>query len=137
MSRCLELSPRNRLHHIADARIEIEEALAEPQEPEDVSAAPKKQAAVSLPSGLIGMILGAAVAGAIVWSMVQSGPLPPRDITRFAIDVPTELGQDRYTPSLSISPDGKQFAFVATSGNGKQLYLRTMDRLEANPLTVG
>ena len=28
LSRCLERAPRNRLHHIADARIEIERAVA-------------------------------------------------------------------------------------------------------------
>jgi Tol biopolymer transport system component len=57
---------------------------------------------------------------------------------RFQIEAPPRatfnvIGRD--AGPLAISPDGRQIAFVATSAEGqKQVYLRSLDALDARPL---
>jgi eukaryotic-like serine/threonine-protein kinase len=69
----------------------------------------------------------------ILWNRQPN--LLPRPLTRFAITLPPGETAPLVTwPALAISPDGTELVYVAGRGESKQLYLRSMDRLEATPL---
>ena len=138
LRRCLQKDPDRRLHSIADARIEIEDAdldgradggeLAtfdggEPTTPWRARALPMLAAA-----GL------GLVVGALVWSFVahdaltkdtgsESGVL--RSVIRLPVGEPFNRGN-----SIAISRDGSMLAITAGLDEQSQLYLRRLDSFE-------
>ena len=127
LRRCLQKDANQRLHDIADARIELAEALAGPwkRASAEVSAIPKRRAVAFFPVGLV--VVVAIAASVVVWKLAQPTQPPPRGASRFVINIPPEspLADD----PIAISPDGRQLVY-ATSGDSKQLYLRAMNWLK-------
>jgi Tol biopolymer transport system component len=81
--------------------------------------------------GVLSLLL-AATSGLAIWNLK---PLPPRPVSRTVITLPpgqrlAGLGQ----PAVALSPDGTHLAYVAIQGGTQQLYLRSMDSLEARPI---
>ena len=135
--RCLQKDPDRRLHEIADARIEIEEAVEELRAPAPVTVplrprfGPWKRI---LP--WICMVLVTLGAAATVWHTWRSAAAD-RLVTRFKIDLPPNQGTSRawtLMPNVALSPDGKWLAYVVQEGESTRLYLRAMDQLEARAL---
>ena len=126
LRRCLCKDLKRRWHDIADVRIEIEEA------PEgDVVEAPAR----NLRGALVLAALASIVTGVVVWGVTRSSartPLPPLPVIRTVIPLPpgSELGRE-FDTMLAISPDGQTAAYVIQEGGVRQLYLRSMDSLEA------
>ena len=76
----------------------------------------------------------AALATALILASRQPNALD-RPLMRFAITLPPGETTPLVTwPALAVSPDGKQLVYVAGRGESKQLYLRSMDRLEVATL---
>jgi Tol biopolymer transport system component len=129
--RCLEKDPERRLHDVADARIEIEDAL----QPSVHEAATK---ALRPAPGLLprGALLATAIT-IVVASLVAAGLYIRRaadnmPVTRLSIFVPGLV-----TPQLSaaISPDGRRVAFVSTLTSAQSmLWIRDLDSLEPRAL---
>jgi eukaryotic-like serine/threonine-protein kinase len=137
LQRCLQKDPKQRLRDIGDARISLDEVLAGAPESSSVGAAP-----VSAPVwrrtiivSLCTLLLGAAVASLIVWNL-KSSP-SPRPVSRYAITLPAgqQLAGLDNGPSVALSPDGADLAYVATQGGTQQIYLRAMDSLDSKPIT--
>jgi Tol biopolymer transport system component len=128
LERCLTKKPRNRLHAIADARLEIEFVLGDSGR---VSPEPGIQQKVHAPStlrraGLAAGLLavGAGVAGYAVWDLKPE----VRSVTRFAHVLPEETAfGDLRRPLLQISPAGDKIVYAARDA----LYVRTMSNFEA------
>ena len=79
------------------------------------------------------LLLVAVVTGLAIWNLK---PSPPRPVTRTVITLPPGqqfVGLDGG-PALALSPDGAHLAYVARQGGTQQLYLRTMDSLEAKSI---
>jgi eukaryotic-like serine/threonine-protein kinase len=84
-----------------------------------------------------------AIAGAIVAAIpvaLSLGRTPPPQPATIAFTVPPPPGTTFSfvggAPWPSISPDGRELAFVAVSTSGEQqLWLRTLDRADARPLS--
>ncbi|HJW15311.1 MAG TPA: serine/threonine-protein kinase, partial [Thermoanaerobaculia bacterium] len=118
--RCLQKDPRRRLHDIADARLEIEEALATPAEKPAAAAprpAPLLRSTVLVWIGL-GLVAGAA--GSFLLSRVLA-PRPARNRpapVRSVIPLPAETRLWVYIsrPSMALSPDGRRLVFRAQGG---------------------
>jgi len=140
LRRCLLKDAGRRLHDIADARLEIEEAQAAPSG----SAATAPQGAIGaarsvwprLAWGVAGLLVGAAVAilAGRAWR-----PAPPRESpapVRSVLPLPagTRLRASETRPSMVFSPDGLHLVFRAVRDGGSQLYLRRFDRIEAVPI---
>jgi dipeptidyl aminopeptidase/acylaminoacyl peptidase len=134
LRQCLRKDKARRLHDIADAGIEIEEALAAWGTPEHTAAAAIRPRAGW--RGAMGWASAAslAVIGAIAaWGPWRASPPPP--VARFAINVPASApiaANDR--PALAVSPDGRYLVYVGGRGEDTRLYLRPIDGTDAEPI---
>ncbi len=129
LRRCLERDPSRRLHDIADARIEIEDAM---QAPEDPPADAVPIAAVESRSAAQRWLPWALVVGLVAvvgWLATGSGPAE-LDVPHRKLEV-TEI--ENLNPFIfniygaQISPDGSTVAYVSQD----QLRLRRLDELES------
>ncbi len=149
LSRCLRKAANRRLRDIGDARIEIEEAIAEPVDavvssgPSTRDAASRKISPVLLFG--IGVALGliVAIAGTFLLS-----PETPSDVSY--LELPLEsgtrlwgghtdearIGGDRPSRSAFVlTPDGRAVIYAATDGDTGRLYLRRLENPEATPIS--
>ena len=144
LRRCLEKDRKKRLADVADARLEIDEEIANPFTPAlSAPAAPspptvvvKKASKIAIAAGTLG---GAAIAAAAAWAIVRWTPAPPLQPMRFEIAPPAAqpLRGVVVDRNLAISPDGTHIVYVAGSFPTSQLMVRAIDRLEAEPLMRG
>ncbi len=144
ITRCLTKDPRERLHHIADARLELQDALAV-SPADDVAAAsarPPKPMSWLMPaliSGVVALVAG-LVAGAVVWRR----PAPHASVVRLTLD---SAPADEITtgsvlnmlragglPALAWSPIGQTLAFIGSRLGVQQVYLRDLTSGEARSL---
>jgi serine/threonine protein kinase/Tol biopolymer transport system component len=135
LQRCLEKEPRRRLHDIADARIEIDDALTAPLH--EASATPPRKLARSA-VGLSAALIVALFAVAVAWRAFApvTRELPPR-ISRSSLLMPADVTFDGMPPALrlALSPDGTRLAFSAFGPDGlARLYVRSLNSLTAQPL---
>jgi Tol biopolymer transport system component len=138
LRRCLRKDRDRRLHDIADARIEIEEVLAEPAgglPDTEVAAVPRWRVV----TWSLAMLASLAMAAG-VWSLWRTSQQAPQLRRRVLIEVPDEepvaltaaavlLGQ-----SIALSPNGTHLAYVAARDDSSELYLRSLDEFEASPI---
>ena len=130
LRRCLERDPERRLHDIADARIEIDDAG---QEPLEVSHA----AGHARPSRVPWVLFGAATLvtlAVLAYAWTRGGSSAPGGRQYLAVVVPQDLElmvRGSGDKSVAISPDGKRLAFTARREDTVRLYLRSLDSPKA------
>jgi serine/threonine protein kinase len=132
LKRCLEKEARNRYSGISDARVDIQDALADPSGVlvKPVTAVePRKKVRVGLSWVAAALVLGLIIAGVAVWKLK---PQEPKRVMSFEYELPAgrqfnknPAGAVQY--QLAVSPDGSQLIYSTTDG----LYLRSMDTLNA------
>jgi serine/threonine-protein kinase len=118
LQRCLRKDNRNRLHDIADARIEIEEASS----PEDHGAPPARRHVSRVVLGALTVLAAVSifVAG---WSLYASRA--DRSVTRLTVSMP--VGYE-ITSAPAISPDGRLVAYTARDDADRSgLYVRGLN----------
>ncbi len=138
LRRCLEKDQEQRLRDIGDARLELEELLANP---EGLYAEPEAVAAPSSTSLLwkVGTAALALLVAGLGFALWRASTPQPQEITRAFIPAPAggdfDLGTD-YPAPVAVSPDGRTLVFgVQEEGGSKRLWVRDLDDLEARPLT--
>ncbi len=127
LGRCLVRDPRERLHDIADARLEIEEAIAGGGYGDAGTVPPRssrRRTTALLWSASV--LLGAAAGAWAAWSL---RPHPTGPVRRF--EVPTEDLDMDLGPAV-ISPDGRRILYVAAS----TLWVRDLDRVEPRAIVT-
>jgi serine/threonine-protein kinase len=131
LGRCLERNPKNRLHDIADARLELEDPDREPEGSRLAPAsAPRRREALAWLLAVVG--IGAAAA--LAWRPPASPPYEP--LTHFAVTLPSDQ-PIAFTdmPALALSPDGRKLAFTVSGATGQtMIHLRTFDQPETKPI---
>ena len=135
LRRCLEKDPAKRLHDIADARLEIDEAIANPEAtaaasgPENIATSPAGRFRWIMPSVAAAVVAGALVS-AIVWVSMRTAAVPRAEPMRFAIatDPAQALGGNPIDRSVAISADGMRVAYIGGRG---EVFVRSIDQLEA------
>lgn len=139
LSRCLERDPRQRLHDIGDARIEIEQTISGGAEEKlsagGVAIAGGPPTRSRLPWAIAATLL--VVCLALGWLVLRRAPAPGRAL-RASIAPPAGtsfwLEQNGPGPAV-ISPDGEQVAFTAADTSGKvNLYVRSLQSGDSRAL---
>jgi eukaryotic-like serine/threonine-protein kinase len=141
--RCLTKDVRARLHHVADARLELQDARS--SSPADVSTASArslKQTSWLMPAAIAGVAALAVglVVGALLWR--QAAPAvsavhltldaaPAEQITTTSVLNMLPAGGRL---ALAFSPAGQTLAFIGTRLGVQQIYLRDLTSGEASPL---
>jgi Tol biopolymer transport system component len=136
LRRGLEKDRKKRLADIADARYEIDEAIAAPTKEPVASATvaiSKRRTGVTAAVAVASALVAALLAGAAVWWWTRPAPAEPRLVSRFTIPLPRPL-QPTATQPLAISRDGKFVYFVAQTATGSEVYKRPLEQLQANPV---
>ncbi len=132
LRRCLRKDARQRLHHIADARIELEElASGEPDDWQEADPESEAQAPGWKRMPFLSWAVAGAMAVALTLALLQ-GPAPSpasRPRVRFSIPIPEGEHMGTGGAGVSISPDGQLVAFAAN-----HIYLRHLDRLDVELL---
>ena len=133
---CLQKDLNQRFRNIRDARIEIEEALAAPateiQATPSVLARPTWRRAMPL---IIVAFAAAAIASIVVWNLkpfTENGPVVRLTMALSSNERLTDLG---LMSPLAVSPNGRNIVYVARRDGTQQLLLRTLDSLEARPIS--
>jgi serine/threonine-protein kinase len=149
LRRCLEKDRKRRLADIADARLEIDDALSAPPGEASVSSiAPASSGAVALTApiprqrnrmwraigGVAALVGVAAIATSVTWWMMR--PEAAR-LARFAIVPPAAQplalqGNDR---DIAITPDGNHIVYRSGRDTQVRLMIRDVNHLDATPLT--
>ena len=130
LRRSMEKNPKDRYRDIGDVRYELRHVDSGPGE-ESGETAVQDVAAVALsrlPWVVLGVVVGAILAGAGFWNRT---PTDPELVTRFEYDPPADqIFQLSGRTLVSYSADGRGFVFSTRDG----LYLRSMEELEARPV---
>jgi eukaryotic-like serine/threonine-protein kinase len=150
IQRCLRKDPHKRLHDIADALLEIDDAISGDQSrppPVDGASVRRPRRVVPLSAWGLGLALVGTIAGWFAARLLVDRSLPPGPLVRTLITVaPADqlrstghwiesLGEGRPNrTSVALSPDGRSLVFSARQGTHQQLYLRQLDQLEATPI---
>ena len=135
LRRCFQKDPKRRLHDIADARIEIEDAqVAGPEEASSGAAAgltPRRK----LLWGIGGALAGAALVAA-AWLLARPEPhaAPPGVHALLALPAGERLWTERQ--SLALSTDGRTVVFTAAREGSPRLFRRPLAGTRAE-LIVG
>jgi serine/threonine-protein kinase len=133
LRRCLRKDAQKRLHDIADARIEIEESLAEPMEK---AAIVETRPSASRLKSIAALFMAVIAGGLVVYLASRPGPAPPHQPERLNIYLPLSLRMAGWGigGALAISPDGKLVVFAGVSEGWSGLYMRSMDQLDVTPI---
>ena len=132
LRRCLEKDPRRRLHDIADARIELDDATVTPGSAMSVPVASRRR---SLAAWFAGSALVAGGLGAMLAFALRQQPETPATDLAVTIE-PGASGIARVTSGAGlaipkISPDG---SFVAYYDPSNTLQLRPLNSLLSQPV---
>jgi Tol biopolymer transport system component len=131
--RCLEKHPRRRLHDIADARIEIDDAL-EPLSDETANArshasrfGSSRHAGIAWTLAAVLGLLAASLAAVLLLT-----PTPSAIATRLSI---VHRGAGGFYGAPQISPDGTRIVYSAEGSDGLfRLWVRDIDAFEPKVL---
>ncbi|HUE85718.1 MAG TPA: protein kinase [Vicinamibacterales bacterium] len=127
LRRCLERDVSRRLRHIADARLEIDEAL-DPSQP----VPPRRRAWTKVATLVTIMALSAAGWWVAMGPRETAGAGPS---PRFSIELADALAPEATRqPSLALSPDGWILVYVGEQDGERQLLSRTLGRFDTSRL---
>ena len=131
ITRCLQKDPANRLHDIADARIEISDALSTPERSVDAPRPAARIRATTVALGLAALALVIAVGWTIRHAVTPaSGPPAAAPYLEFGITFPNNV-----IPAfgVALSPDGR---YVAAGGfaNSFQIWVHSFQSSETQAL---
>jgi serine/threonine protein kinase len=127
LKRCLRKDRNNRLHHIADARLELEDLPAQPAQETAAQSRVTRRTAIAAFSGAA---VGAAATG--VFAISRYRDAVPRNLTQFAIELPEgRLHNPSFNKRVAISPDGAAVVINAIGSDGSTIpYIRFLKDLE-------
>jgi Tol biopolymer transport system component len=119
LKRCLRKDPERRLHDIADARIEIEEAASEPAPTAGVARFPTPR---RRPISLVALgLLSAAVAALATWQLARRAPAPLGPAVRNLARITRPTSRAEWP---SWSPDGTLLAYASDRTGNFEIYVR-------------
>ena len=131
LMRCLRRDPRQRLHSIADARLELEDAPLFPSTPKSVAAPPRRLSAIA-PWALATALL---IAVSILGIQLARGDTKAPPAVAFSMAPPAGASYlDDGSGRLAIAPDGNTLAITYDRDGVTQLFMRKLGQLDAVPI---
>jgi len=129
LHRCLEKDPQLRLRDIADARFDVQDALAAPEE-----SAPDRRARHS--SALIaGVVAATAIAtAALVWYLKPGAPQTAGDAALVRLLIAPAEAMPENDGVLVISRDGRRVAYAAGPAGRQRLFVREIDQFASTAI---
>jgi Tol biopolymer transport system component len=121
LQRCLAKQPARRLHDVADARLELDDAIA----PSGVRSVKSSRWAAR--AGWVAAAFSIAIfaLGAVIWTRTDSGT---GRAYRAEMLMPAGFEAAGPPGRFALSPDGRHLAFAARDASGKLLlWVRTLD----------
>src|SRR5262245_9119224 len=123
LRRCLEKDRKRRLDSIADARLEIDDALTDGRSTLEATS-PRRVGSIAIAMALIG---GSLVTALGMWLAMRPTAAPSRPI-RFTI-VPPAAQPLALSDNIALYADGTHLVYAV--GHQRQLMIRALDQLEA------
>ena len=132
IERCLDRDKMRRLRDMGEARIAIEDVIANP-DGEDVTAGPAGEATARGPGRWPWIVAGLAIVLAVIGFAWNPGAetQSTQQTRRFAVEMPNS-GNTRQGDGLAIaiSSDGRSIVTRAGAGADDMLYIRSIDDFE-------
>jgi len=128
LRRCLEKNPQRRLHDIADARIEIEDAISTPTPLVDArrTASASTLAIVGAIAIMVGVVVGVGT------MRMRSAPSVAASMARLQVVLPEPIAPSGGV--VALSPDGRRMVYSTGSSNYDQLFIRDLDQFDSKPV---
>ena len=128
LRRLLEKDRANRLHDIADARLEIDDVR---NGDTSIEAVPTDRRWRLLPLVAAGLVLAVAALATGWWAGERRAPVSGTAMTRFTWMLPGMLLES----APAVSPDGRRIAFAASkTGEPPQLFVRNLGELDVRSI---
>jgi Tol biopolymer transport system component len=131
LARCLDRDVKSRLRDIGEARVAIEKFLNGPKTASPSARRDEAEPRVANRRAVLAWSVAAlATAAAATVAFVHFREQPPAaEPMRFQIQPPEKAP---FVDSIVLSPNGRQFAFVATGPDGRSMvWVQSMDSLAA------
>jgi serine/threonine-protein kinase len=145
--RCLQKDPADRLHDIADARLELVDAIAgvpQGESPPDRAHAERRLRRSVIAALVAGVVLGVALG---VLPGLRRGTVEPASNRNQRLNAAVNLPSDALlaldseaadvgfdATLLALSPDGQTLVWVGSSSGTVRLFARRLDSFDARPL---
>ena len=132
LRRCLEKNVSRRLHDIADARLDLEDANFLP-----ANVVPARAPTRASWTTAAAWALASVATGAAIFAFSRGTPATTAEPLRFTIALASgeELPMDAgLPPPLAISRDGRGIAYVTRRAAGNRIYLRRRDDVDGKPI---
>jgi serine/threonine-protein kinase len=132
LKRCLQKDPRQRIHDVADVRLEIADADADSSSQPSLSHTSVSTAVIAV----LTLVSGAALASAFWWAGTRSSRETPPAIHLNLIlaNYVSPYSHMNASREVAISPDGRKLVYVGYHNGRSQLYLRTLDESAGRPI---
>ena len=133
LRRCLQKDPVRRLQHAGDARIEIEEAIAEPAARPPIVSATRRR--VWTGSMLPWVVAALASIGLVSQLGVGRSGSAASPVVRMDLNMPAGVEvATTASPNMAVSPDGTRIAFFGVTAGVRRLFVRRFDDFQATEL---
>jgi serine/threonine-protein kinase len=140
LHRCLDRDPRERLHDIADARLEIEEGITRPEwastdHTEQLEPTFWGKVRAAWPMLLAAVAVTALLVSGATWKLSKirlEAVSPP---VRVALNLPSGVTiHAGDQTALAISPDDRWLVFEAKEGDTSRLFKRSLEQFDTTPI---
>ena len=128
VKRCLTKNPRDRLQAIGDARLALEEIIADPsaQQADEPGSSPRWKKVLPW-----AVLAGSAPLFVLAGYLVRpSATLPEASVSQFEVTLPSQVLAHNFRHGVSLSPDGRRMAWIGRPDEGqgpRRIYVRSLD----------
>ena len=129
LRRCVEKDVSRRLHHIGDARLELDDAVVSEAATDIGRRNVRSRWQTALPWAIAAIAVVTA-ALSLLWSRPDSATRAT-GATRLELTLPPNLELYTSARTIAVSPDGSRVAFIGVLNGARHIYLRRLDQFEA------